>query len=119
MNNVEVKSVLEAPSGQPKDVLQQGEGVQAGPEALPETGTNATSTDHAIEPTSVEINIDSEVPRSSIAGKNSEDMEASTSGLKTEMVASEILLQLPERELQNLCKLLAKEGYVTTTDVLS
>lgn len=139
MNNVEAKSVLEAPSGQPKDLLPQGEGVQAGSEvqgegvqdgpevheegvqAGPEIGSNATSTDHAIEPTSIEINIDSEVPRSdsevprcSGAGKNSEGMEASTSGSKTEMVASDILLQLPERELRNLCKLLAKEGLSDT-----
>lgn len=114
MNNVEVKSVLEAPSGQPKDVLPQGEGVQAGVEARPETGPNAISPDHAVEPTSVEVNVDSEVPRSSVAGKNSESMEASTSGSKMEMVASEILLQLPERELQNLCKLLAKEGLSDT-----
>lgn len=40
-----------------------------------------------------------------------EPSEASTSSIEPKMDATRVLLSLPEPELRNLCKLLAREGY--------
>ncbi|XP_057852533.2 E3 ubiquitin-protein ligase UPL1 isoform X1 [Cryptomeria japonica] len=114
MNNVGVKSELEAPPSHPQDVVTQADDGHVESEPLPETGPNVASAIQTGEPASLESNDDAYLPGSSDATKPIEGQEASASGSKKEMDASEVLLQLPQRELQNLCKLLAKEGLSDT-----
>eukprot|EP01018_Ginkgo_biloba_P023206 Gb_26785 [translate_table: standard] len=104
LNNVGVKGDFQSESGRSRDVLKTREDIQVEGEAVPETGSNIISNaqTHAIPET--------EMHQSDETTKRLDDSEGSTSGVKKAMNAYDILSDIPEPELQKLCKLLAQEG---------
>ncbi|BFI34167.1 E3 ubiquitin-protein ligase HUWE1 [Marchantia polymorpha subsp. ruderalis] len=86
-----------APAGQAAAAVRDGE-----------EGTEAVGRSRA-EPTTVpsELKVDTTRP-------DADGVEPSTSGLDHQMDPTTVLLSLPEPELRNLCKLLAREGLSDT-----
>eukprot|EP00252_Welwitschia_mirabilis_P007759 TRINITY_DN1943_c0_g1_i1.p1 TRINITY_DN1943_c0_g1~~TRINITY_DN1943_c0_g1_i1.p1 ORF type:complete len:3671 (+),score=717.88 TRINITY_DN1943_c0_g1_i1:355-11367(+) len=112
MSNVGLRRESEGETSLSKDASSQKESEEATNEGQRETMSNMDAVATGGDPSQKTIN----------ATEPSRSLEASTSGSK-EMSVCDVLLKLPERELKNLCKLLAKEGlsdsiYSKVTEVL-
>ena len=106
LNNVEVKDESQASYGE--DVLNTGNKIQVGGEAMPETVSNMTSDTERHEyfiarPETEMHKIDEETKMNGV-------FEASISGVNKPMNPHDILSHLSELELHNICKLIAQEG---------
>ena len=106
VNNVEVKD--ESQSSYRKDVLNTGNKIQVGGEAMPETVSNMTSDTEIHEyfitkPKTEMHKTDEETKMNGV-------FEASISGVNKPMNPHDILSRLFELELHTITKLLAQEG---------
>ena len=106
LNNVEVKD--ESQSSYREDVLNTGNKMQVGGEAMPETVSNMTSDTERHEyfiarPETEMHKIDEETKMNGV-------FEASISSVNKPMNPHDILSRLSELELHNISKILAQEG---------